>query len=325
MLAGMDVARLNFSHGKHAQQFECIKIIRYLNKKYRRSIKILQDLEGFRIRIGRFKNASGVQLRKKQIFYLTQDIIKGDEKTVYFDYEGDLSDIKNDYLVYIDDGNICLKVLSASKKQLKTEVIMGGVLKENKGVNIPRAKLKFSGVTAKDRLDINFGIRHKVDYIAQSFVRNERDISDIRRLISNKLPDCKIIAKIENRDAIKNIEEIIDASDMIMIARGDMGISLPVYEVPILQKEIIKKCNKKNKPVITATQMLENMVEHLLPTRAETTDIANAILDGTDFVMLSAETAVGKYPVEAVSMMNAIIKFTEQSGIFKKIQKENNG
>ncbi len=318
MLAGMDVARLNFSHGRHAEQFKRIEIIRALNKKYRRSIKILQDLEGFRIRIGCLKGHNPVTLIKKQILYLTQEIIQGDNKIVSFDYEGELSDIKKGSLIYIDDGNLCLKVLAIEKNRLKTEVIAGGLLKENKGINIPQAKLKFSGITVKDKLDLNFGIKHKVDYIAQSFVRNKKDILDIRSLIRDKLPNCKIIAKIENREGIKNIDEIIDAADMIMIARGDMGISLPIYEIPIIQKEIIKKCNTKRKPVITATQMLEHMVEHIVPTRAEVTDIANAILDGTDFVMLSAETAVGNYPVEAVSMMNKIIKFTEQSQIFKR-------
>lgn len=318
MLAGMDVARLNFSHGKHAEQFKRIVIIRALNKKYRRSIKILQDLEGFRIRVGRFKGHQPIELKKRQVFYLTQEIIQGNGNTVSFDYEGPISDIKKSQFIYIDDGNICLKVLNVGKKSLKTEVILGGLLKENKGINIPQAHLKFSGVTVKDKMDIIFGIKHKVDYIAQSFVRNERDVLDIRSLIRDKLPRCKIIAKIENREGIRNIDEIINASDMIMIARGDMGVSLPVYQIPILQKEIIKKCNKKNKPVITATQMLESMVERLKPTRAEVTDVANAILDGTDYAMLSAETAVGIYPVEAVSMMNEIIKFTEQSEVYQR-------
>ncbi len=320
MLSGMDVARLNFSHGTHTEHFKRIEIIRALNKKYRRSIKILQDLEGFRIRIGRLRGHNPVTLQKKQILYLTPEILEGNNQIVSFDYEGSLSDIKKDYQIFIDDGNICLKVLTVGKDKLRTEVIVGGILKENKGVNIPQARLKFSGVTIKDKMDINFGIKHRVDYIAQSFVRNKKDILDIRRLIKDKLPNCKIIAKIENRDGIKNIDEIIAASDMIMIARGDMGVSMPIYEIPILQKEIIKKCNVKKKPVITATQMLESMVEHLRPTRAEVTDVANAILDGTDYVMLSAETAAGNYPVEAVSMMNEIIKFTEQSEIYRRRQ-----
>ncbi|MDP2940068.1 MAG: pyruvate kinase [Candidatus Omnitrophota bacterium] len=317
MLVGMDVARLNFSHGTHQEQFKRIEIIRRLNKKYRRDIKILQDLEGFRIRVGRFKNHATILLKKRQIFYLTQEFIEGNENIVSFDYEGAVSDIKKGIFVYIYDGNICLKVLAVGKNNLKTEVIVGGPLKENKGINIPQAHLNFLGITVKDKMDLIFGIKHKVNFIAQSFVRNKKDILDIREIIQNKLPNCKIIAKIENREGIKNIDEIINASDMIMIARGDMGVSLPIYEIPILQKEIIRKCNQKKKPVITATQMLENMVEHTRPTRAEVADCANAILDGTDFVMLSAETAVGKYPVEAVSMMNEIIKFTEQSEIYR--------
>jgi pyruvate kinase len=202
--------------------------------------------------------------------------------------------------------------------RLKTEVLVGGVLKERKGVNIPGARLHFSGLTQKDRDDIEFGIENRVDYIAQSFVRTRDDIAKIRELVRERLPKCGVIAKIENREGIRNIDSIIIESDGIMIARGDMGISVPIYEVPIIQKEIIKKCNEKGKFVITATQMLESMVEHLRPTRAEVTDIANAILDGSDFVMLSAETAVGAHPVEAVRMMHEIIKFTEGSEYYRK-------
>jgi pyruvate kinase len=185
-------------------------------------------------------------------------------------------------------------------------------VKENKGINIPDVILRFKGLTHKDKLDIQFGIENKVDYIAQSFVRDKHDILPIRNLVKQKLTSCQIIAKIENSPGIKNIDEILDVSDGIMIARGDMGVSMPIYEIPMIQKMIIRKCNQKKKFVITATQMLESMTENLRPTRAEVTDVANAILDGSDFLMLSAETAVGRYPVEAVRMMNEIIRFTEQ-------------
>ncbi|MFH1414435.1 MAG: pyruvate kinase [Candidatus Omnitrophota bacterium] len=311
MLAGMDVARLNFSHGSHAEHGRRIAIIRQLNKKYRRHIRILQDLEGYRIRVGRLKNKKGLQLKKKQTVYLINKNILGDKNIIPFDYEGSLKDIKLGSQIYIDDGNICLYVVRRTKKYLKSEVVIPGILKENKGINIPGVNLKFKGLTDKDRLDLEFGIKNRVDYIAQSFVKSKQDIIPIIKLVKHKLPSCKIIAKIENRQGIEHIDEIISACDGIMIARGDMGVSIPIYEIPIVQKRIIKKCNKAKKFVITATQMLESMVDNLRPTRAEVTDVANAIIDGSDFLMLSAETAAGKHPLEAVKMMNQIIKFTE--------------
>ena len=311
MLAGMDVARLNFSHGSHAEHKARIDIVRELNKKYRRHIKILQDLQGNRIRIGLLKNHQPVELKKRQIIWLTQENIIGEDDLIPFDYRAPLSVIKVGQYIYIDDGNIVLVVKAKRKTMLKTKVIIGGLLKENKGVNIPGAPLRFPVITERDKLDIQFGITHKVDYIAQSFVRNRKDILMVKSRVSEELPDCLIIAKIECREGIKNIDQIIESSDGIMIARGDMGISVPIYQIPIIQKQIIKKCNRAKKPVITATQMLESMTENLIPTRAEVADVANAILDGTDFVMLSAETAVGCYPVAAVKMMNDIIKFTQ--------------
>lgn len=313
MLAGMDVARLNFSHGSHMEHSRRIELIRQLNKKYRRHMKILQDLEGYRIRVGLFKDKREIVLKRKQVLLLTnnEDIL-GDEDVIFFDYHGSLADIKIGSHIYIDDGNIALLVKASGKKYLKTEVIIPGILKERKGINIPDIKLKFKGLTDKDRADIEFGLRNKVDYIAQSFVRDKDDIMPIRKLTKERLPNCRIIAKIENREGIKNIEEIIRACDGIMIARGDMGVSIPLYEIPIVQKGIIRKCNRATKFVITATQMLESMAENIRPTRAEVTDVANAILDGSDFLMLSAETATGKHPAEAVRMMNQIIIFTEQ-------------
>ena len=312
MFAGMDVARLNFSYRSHSSHKYHINLIRKLNKKYRRHIRILQDLEGYRVRVGKFKNNKGMELKKRQQVLLTNQDLLGEKNIIPFDYEGSSSDIRTGSHIYIDDGNIALVVKSRTKKYLRTEVVIPGFLKENKGVNIPNITLQFKGLTDKDRTDIEFGIKNKVDYIAQSFVRNKNDIIQIRDLVKPGLPDCKIIAKIENQQGIKNIDEIIDVSDGIMIARGDMGVSIPIYKIPIVQKSIIKKCNQAKKFVITATQMLESMVENLRPTRAEVTDVANAVLDGTDFVMLSAETAVGQHPVEAVKMMNQILKFTEE-------------
>lgn len=311
ILAGMDVARFNFSHASHFEHLQRIRAIRGLNKKYRRHIRLLQDLEGYRIRVGRFKGKKVIELSKKQILVLTNEKILGDKGIIPFDYEGSLRDIKSGNHIYIDDGNIELIVRKNSKRYLKAEVVIPGILKENKGINMPDINLRFKGLTEKDKEDIHFGIRNKVDFIAQSFVRDRFDILPIRQLIRGRCDDCKIIAKIENRQGIRNIDEIIDVSDGIMIARGDMGVSIPIYEIPVVQKRIIKKCNQAKKFVITATQMLESMVENLRPTRAEVTDVANAVLDGSDYLMLSAETAAGKHPVETVKMMNQIIKFTE--------------
>ena len=313
MLAGMDVARLNFSHGSHREHKMRIDLIRELNKKYRRHIKILQDLEGYRIRIGSFKDKLEMELKKRQTVLLTNKDILGLDNIIPFDYKGPLEQIKKGVHIFMDDGNIALEVRAVEGSYIKAEVVVGGVLKENKGVNMPEVDLKFRGLTEKDKVDIEFGIENKVDYIAQSFVRDKSDILKIKDLVRRRLPACQIIAKIENRDGIRNIDRILEVSDGIMIARGDMGVSIPLYEIPIVQKEIIKKCNTARKFVITATQMLESMVENIRPTRAEVTDVANAILDGSDFVMLSAESAVGRHPVEAVKMMNQIIAFTEKS------------
>jgi len=309
MLAGMDVIRLNFSHGNLAQHAKVINLVRTLNKRYSRHLRILGDLEGYRIRIGELKNQ--IILKKKQRLFLSNEKNLCDKSLVPFDYKGSLSDIKNNSFIYIDDGNIALKVKSRSKGCLQTEVIVPGVLKEHKGINIPDADLRFNGLNDKDKKGIEFSVKNKIDYVAQSFVRSKKDILNFKDLIKDRLPNCKIIAKIENKQGIKNIDEIIEVCDGIMIARGDMGVSLPIYEIAVIQKMIIKKCNRVKKFVITATQMLESMTENLRPTRPEVTDVANALLDGSDYLMLSAETAAGKHPVESVNMMNQIIKFTE--------------
>ncbi|MBN1972194.1 MAG: pyruvate kinase [Sedimentisphaerales bacterium] len=311
--AGLDVVRLNFSHGSHDEHLERVKLIHQLNKKYRRSIRIMQDLEGFRIRVGRFHGEKTRLLENRTTVWLSNIEDAQGAKTIPFDYHGDLSKIKPGQMIFIDDGNLGLKVKSSSEKSLKAIVIEGGVLKERKGINIPDVKLNFSSMTEKDKSDIQFGIEHKVDFVSLSFVRNKDDVLEAAELVKPKLPKCSIVAKVENREAINNIDSIIKAADGIMIARGDMGVSLPIYEVPIIQKTIIKKCNAAGKFVITATQMLEHMTEHSRPTRAEVTDVANAILDGTDYVMLSGETAAGKFPSESVEMMNNIIKFTEKN------------
>jgi len=314
MYAGMDVARLNFSHSSPKVHLDLVRLIRKLNKRYRLNGRLLGDLEGYRIRVGRLKGSQGIKVNKGQIVWLTQENILGKGNLIPFDYKDSLSKIKKGQHIYIDDGNIALIVLEREKNRVKTRVVIPGLIKERKGINMPDIKLSFKGLTAKDKENIRFCMENEIDYLAQSFVRSKDDILVIREYLKNCPYKCRIIAKIENREGIKNIDEIIKVCDGIMVARGDMGVSIPIYEVPIVQKEIIRKCNQAKKFVITATQMLESMTENHIPERAEVSDVANAILDGSDYVMLSAETAVGLYPVECVDMMRQIIKFTETHG-----------
>jgi pyruvate kinase len=319
--AGMGVARLNFSHSTLKSHLARILLIRKLNKKYHLNVKILGDLEGYRIRVGRLKEGQGIKVNRGQVVWLTQENIVGEGSVIPFDYKDSLYGIEKGQHIYIDDGNIALLVLKQIKNRVKTRVVIPGLIKERKGINMPDTNLNFKGLTAKDKENIHFCIENKIDYIAQSFVRCKDDILIIKNYLKNYTYKYQIIAKIENREGIININEIIKICDGIMIARGDMGVSIPVYEVPIVQKEIIRKCNRAKKFVITATQMLESMTENLIPERAEVSDVTNAILDGSNYVMLSAETAVGLYPVECVDMMKQIIKFTEGSVIYKKTKR----
>jgi len=311
--AGMDVARLNFSHGTHSEHQEVIETIRQINEEYSTGVRILQDLEGYRIRIGHLKKP--ILLEKGRSIWMKA----GEEQTsatLPLEFSGDILAIRQGMCVFIDDGKIFLSVVRQSGKRIKMKVEQGGLLKSRKGVNIPEMRLAANILTDKDRRDIVFGVRHQVDFMAQSFVRNKRDIKRVAALARPKLPHCQIISKIENRQGAKNTPSILEACDGIMIARGDLGVSVPIYQIPLIQKDIIRRCNKRRKPVITATQMLESMTEVIRPTRAEVNDVANAILDGTDYVMLSGETAVGKFPVECVRMMCQIIDYTERSMYF---------
>ena len=296
IMAGLDVVRLNFSHGTPREKLAMIKTVRLLNRKMRRHIRILGDLEGYRIRVDSLPHP--VELRRNQIFYLP------------LDYKGNLSVIKDGQEIFIDDGNLAVVVEGRRNGRLKTRVTQGGLLKEHKGINIPGAHFEFKGLTAKDRVDIDFCVEHKLDFIAQSFVRSADDILAVRRALGKSR--IGIIDKIENDQGVRNAADIIKVSDGLMVARGDLGVSLPIYEVPLLQKELIRKCRLAKIFSITATQMLESMTGHRRPTRAEVSDVANAVLDGSDYLMLSAETAVGEYPVEAVRMMNRTISFTEE-------------
>ncbi|MEI6562864.1 MAG: pyruvate kinase [bacterium] len=313
MLAGMDVARINFSHGSLDEHLARIRIIRHLNRKYRRHIRIMGDLEGHRIRIGLLKDEKPIEVKKRQILWLTTRAVHGDGDVIPFDYHGPLSVFRKGHELFIDDGNIALVVEGVGKDRLKTRVLIGGAIKERKGVNVPGAHIPFKGVAAHDRPNIQFCLDHELDFMALSFIRGPADVLAVRALMKGSAFKPKVIAKIENREGIHNIQGIIKVVDGVMVARGDMGVSIPIWEVPIMQKRIIRACNVAGKQVITATQMLESMVENRLPTRAEATDVANAIIDGTDYVMLSAESAVGHDPAGVVKMMDRIILFTERN------------
>jgi len=307
--AGLDAVRLNFSHGDNAGHAASAALVRELNRKLRRRVTLLQDLKGNRIRVGALK--APLELKKRQRVTLLQAGEARKAGEIPFDYRGSLKVIKKGHFIYIDDGNIALEVKAVGRGSLACEVAAGGLLKPRKGVNIPAARLDFPLLSDEDREDIFFGLTLRPDFVAQSFVRSAADVRAVAALVKPRNPGCRIIAKIEAREALQKLEEIIDAADGVMVARGDLGVMFPLWEVPMLQKRIIKTCNRLGKPVITATQMLESMTASPIPTRAEVSDVANAVLDGTDYVMLSAETAAGKYPAEAVRMMNQVIKYTE--------------
>lgn len=306
---GLDVVRLNFSHGTHAGHLANIRFVRELNEKMQRAIKIMQDLEGYRIRVGKLK--APVSLKKGHELYLTQDEVPGDAAMVSFDYSGSLKRIPCGTLIYIDDGKIQLKVTAREKNRLKVRAMNSGLLKENKGINMLDVKLDFEGLTEKDKRDVKVALNHQLDFVAQSFVRNAADLKLLKDIVKPHHPGCQIFAKVENKEALANLDEIIDESDGIIVARGDLGICVPIYKVPVIQKEIVKRCHLKHKPVVVATQMLESMTESDLPTRAEASDVANAVLDGATHLLLSGETAVGKNPASVIAMMNKIIKNTE--------------
>jgi len=310
---GMAVARINFSHGTRSQHINIIKNIKHMNKKHGTRVKLLQDLEGFRIRVGQLPENKPIKLKENQnafLIHLSSEYRSKQQTIIPFDYKGNLTKIKQDFEIYIDDGNILLQVLSSSQSHIKTRVVIPGTIKSYKGINIPELNINSYSLTEKDKKDILFGIQHQVDFMALSFVCNPQNMIHLREFINQHHYDCLLIAKIENREGLNNLESILDKSDGIMIARGDLGVSIPIYEVPVMQKRIIHLCNQQKKIDITATQMLESMTRHLRPTRADVSDVANAVLDGSDYVMLSGETAVGKYPVETAKMMKQIIDFT---------------
>jgi pyruvate kinase len=309
----VSIIRINFSHGTFENHKNDINLIKTFNEIYKKNIKILIDLEGHRIRVCNIEN-NEVSLKKGQKLIVTNKKNIGNDKIIQIDYNNSLVDIKKNTDIFIDDGNLVLKVLSSSHNELITEVQTDHILKEHKGVNIPSINLKFDKLENKEREAVLFALENDVDFIANSFVRSVDDIKpiiDILNFYKNK--KCKLISKIEDIFGINNIDDIINSSDGIMIARGDMGVSIPLWHVPIVQKIIIKKCKNYGKFVITATQMLESMIKNQIPTRAEISDIANAVLDGTDYTMLSAESSIGKYPEKSVEIMNNVIKYIENN------------
>ncbi len=309
---GMNVARLNFSHGSHADHAKVIKYIRTAAQKFKYSVPILMDLQGPKIRVGQMKNGGQV-LKTGSIIKITAEKIDGTSELIPIDFENLIYEAEVGNAILLDDGLLEFKVIEKQNDHLKAEVIVGGLLKSRKGVNLPNVKITIPALTKKDIKDLEFGISQDVDYIALSFVRSAKDVRDIISRVRAAGSQAAIISKIEKPEALEVIDEIIEESDGIMIARGDLGIEIPTEQVPVVQKKIIEKCRAAGKPVITATQMLDSMIQNPRPTRAESSDVANAVLDGTDAVMLSGETAAGKYPNEAVSVMARICKSVEEN------------
>jgi pyruvate kinase len=309
--AGMDVARLNFSHGTHDDHLNAIQNAREASRRTGEHVPILQDLCGPKIRTGKLKNKH-IELKEGSTIIFTIDDIVGDEKRVSTTYQELPEDVKKGDSILLDDGNLSVRVVSKTDTNVECIVVTGGILKENKGMNLPGVKLSTPSLTEKDIEDLKFGLMHDIDYVALSFVRSAEDLRHLRSVIQQHTNlMIPIIAKIEMKEAVDSIDAIIGESDAVMVARGDLGVEMMPEDVPILQKMIVRKCNEAGVPVIIATQMLESMIENPRPTRAEASDVANAVLDGADAVMLSAETSVGKYPVEAVRTMDNIIRRSE--------------
>lgn len=325
VLNGLNVARLNFSHGTHEEHKVKIDVIKKVREELGTSTAIMLDTKGPEIRTRDFENGSA-ELVKDQEFILTTRNIPGSNKIASVTYEDFARDVKEGDIVLIDDGLICLEVIETiNDTDLKCIVKNGGTVKNKKGINVPNVQINLPALTQRDIEDIKFGIEQGVDYIAASFIRKAEDVISIRRILEEENADnIMIISKIENRQGVENIDEIIEVTDGIMVARGDLGVEIPAEEVPLVQKTLIKKCNDAGKPVITATQMLDSMMRNPRPTRAEVSDVATAIFEGSDAIMLSGETASGSYPVEAVQTMARIAKMIENSLDYEDILKTKN-
>lgn len=312
--AGMDVARLNFSHGTHADHQGVLDRLRAASLKVRKAVGVLGDLQGPKIRTGKLEKGAVELIEGKEISITTDESVLGTQELVSTTYPHLASDVNVGDRILLDDGLLELKVLATDKKSLiRTEIIHGGTLKNNKGINLPGVALKADALTAKDREDLIFGLKAGVDMVALSFVRTPEDIDMCRQAMMEAGRVVPIIAKLEKPEAIARLDAILDKTDGVMVARGDLGVEIPPEEVPAIQKDIIRRANQRGLPVIVATQMLNSMIEHPRPTRAEASDVANAVMDNTDAVMLSGETASGDYPVESVQMMSRIIEAAESA------------
>ena len=309
--AGVDVFRLNFSHGSHEDHLQVINHISYINEKYGLHISILADLQGPKLRVGKIEN-NALELQEGDVVTFVNEDCIGTMEKIYMSYKQFAADVNVGETVLVDDGKLVFEVIETNKKdKVRLKTLFGGVLSSNKGVNLPNTNVSLPSLTKKDLADLDFILTQPVNWIALSFVRKPEDLIDLRQRIEAKNHPAKIIAKIEKPEAVRNIDEIIKQSNAVMVARGDLGIEMPIEQLPIIQKEIIKKCLQWARPVIVATQMMDSMITNPSPTRAEVTDVANAVLDGTDAVMLSGETSVGKHPVKVVEAMTRIIKEAE--------------
>ncbi len=308
---GVDVFRLNFSHGSHSDHQKVVENVREINAEMNTTVALLQDLQGPKIRVQEMQ--PDVVIERGQSFIITNRELIGNREIASTSYKGLPQDVKLGDVILIDDGKIELKVTEVRDIDIVTEVIYGGPLKSRKGINLPFSKVTAPSLTEKDLVDLEFGIKNNLDWIALSFVRKASDILSLRKIIDDHKSTSRIVAKIEKPEALSNIDDIIAATDAVMVARGDLGVEIWLEEVPMVQKMLVEKCNKAAKPVIVATQMMESMIENPRPTRAETNDVANAVMDGADAVMLSAETAAGKYPIEVIRSMVRTISSVEKN------------
>jgi pyruvate kinase len=310
--AGVNIFRLNFSHGSHEDHLKVINHVSYLNEKYNLHIGILADLQGPKLRVGKIKD-NKLPIKPGDILTFVNEPCIGTKEKIYMSYKQFAQDVKVGEKVLVDDGKLEFQVVETNKKDtVKLKVLFGGVLSSNKGVNLPNTAISLPSMTPKDEKDLEFILTQPVNWIALSFVRSGKDMKQLAKKIKAAKHPAKTIAKIEKPEAIKNIDAIIKASNAIMVARGDLGIEVPMEQLPTLQKDIVRRCIQRARPVIVATQMMDSMIENPSPTRAEITDVANAVLDGADAVMLSGETSVGKHPVLVVQAMNKIIEETEK-------------
>ena len=312
--AGVDVCRLNFSHGSTADHKKVIDIIREINKQYKTNVGILADLQGPKIRIGLVKDG-GINLISGNKIAITTNEMIGDDNQIYITYQSFPKDVRAGEIILLDDGKIQMRVLETNNHDtVLCEVVYGGILTSRKGVNLPNTKVSIPSLTEEDLTNLDFALENDVEWIGLSFVRSAEDIIELKRIIGRSERSARVIAKIEKPEAIDNIDAIIHVSDAVMVARGDLGVEMPMEQVPMLQKMIIRKCCAASKPVIVATQMLESMITSARPTRAEVNDVANSVLDGADAVMLSGETSVGEYPIIVIETMQKIVRNVEENG-----------